>query len=122
SEVELNGLRRTVVGIMPPHFDVADQHVEVWAPLAIDPANRANRGNHYLHLIGRLAGGATLQSAQAELDTLLAGWPGSIARAAAMAMAPNGPHTPDTKNHRLRLDALQMQIVGSARTAVFVLQ
>jgi len=118
-EIELNGLRRTVVGIMPPRFDVADQHVEVWAPLAIDPANRRNRGNHFLYLIGRLADGATLQSAQAELDTLLAGWPSSIARA---ATATNGPHTPDTKNHRLRLDPLQMQIVGSARTAVFVLQ
>jgi putative ABC transport system permease protein len=119
SEIEVNGLRRTVVGIMPPRFDVADQHVEVWAPLVIDPANRRNRGNHYLYLIGRLAGGATLQGAQAELDTLLAGWPSTIARA---ATATNGPHTPDTKNHRLRLDPLQMQIVGSARTAVFVLQ
>ena len=119
SEIEVNGLRRTVVGIMPPRFDVADQHVEVWAPLVIDPANRQNRGSHYLYLIGRLADGATLPSAQAELDTLLAGWPSSIARA---ATATNGPHTPDTKNHRLRLDSLQMQIVGSARTAVFVLQ
>ena len=119
SEIEVNGLRRTVVGIMPPRFDVADQHVEVWAPLVIDPANRQNRGSHYLYLIGRLADGATLPSAQAELDTLLAGWPSSIARA---ATATNGPHTPDTKNHRLRLDPLQMQIVGSARTAVFVLQ
>jgi predicted permease len=119
SQVEMNGIRRTVVGIMPPRFDVADQHVEIWAPLQVDPANRRNRGSHFLYLIGRLADGATLQSAQAELDTLLAGWPASIARADG---ATNGPHTPDTKNHRLRLDALQMQIVGSARTAVFVLQ
>ena len=119
SEVEVNGLRRTVVGIMPPHFDVADQHVELWAPLQIDPANRRNRGSHFLYLIGRLADGATLASAQAELDTLLAGWRSTIA---APAGATNGPHTPDTKNHRLRLDPLQLQIVGSARTAVFVLQ
>jgi predicted permease len=119
SEIEVNGLRRTVVGIMPPRFDVADRHVELWAPLQIDPANRRNRGSHYLHLIGRLADGATLQSAQAELDTLLAGWRSTIA---APAGATNGPHTPDTKNHRLRLDALQLQVVGGARTAVLVLQ
>jgi putative ABC transport system permease protein len=119
SEIEVNGLRRMVIGIMPPHFDVADRHVEVWAPLVIDPANRRNRGSHFLHLIGRLTDGATLQSAQAELDTLLAGWRSTIA---APAGATNGPHTPDTKNHRLRLDPLQLQIVGSARTAVFVLQ
>jgi putative ABC transport system permease protein len=119
SQVEVNGIRRSVIGIMPPRFDVADQHVEVWAPLLIDPANRQNRASHFLYLIGRLADGATLQSAQAELETLLAGWPASIGRA---ATATNGPHTPDPKNHRLRFDLLQLQIVGSARTAVFVLQ
>src|SRR6185369_2379345 len=117
--VEVNGIRRTIVGIMPPRFDVADQHVEVWLPLVVNPANRQNRGNHYLYLIGRLADGATLASAKAELDTLLEGWPTSIARA---ADATRGPHTPDTQNHRLRLDPLQAQIVGSARTAVLVLQ
>ena len=117
--VEVNGIRRTIVGIMPPRFDVADQHVEVWLPLVVNPGNRQNRGNHYLYLIGRLADGATLASAKAELDTLLEGWPTSIARA---ADATRGPHTPDTQNHRLRLDPLQAQIVGSARTAVLVLQ
>jgi predicted permease len=118
SQVEVNGIRRTVVGIMPPAFDVADQHVEIWNPLVLDPANRRNRGSHYLYLIGRLADGATLQSAKAELDTLLAGWPSSIAKPAGATFI----HTPDTKNHRLRLDALQLQIVGGARTAVLVLQ
>jgi predicted permease len=117
--VEIDGVRRTIVGIMPPRFDVADQHVEVWLPLVIDPANRQNRSSHSLYLIGRLADGATLESATAELDTLLAGWPTSIARA---ADATRGPHTPNTQNHRLRLDPLQAQIVGSARTAVLVLQ
>jgi predicted permease len=119
SSVEMNGIPRTVIGIMPPRFDVADQHVEIWAPLQIDPANRRNRASHFLYLIGRLSEGATLQSARAELDTLLAAWPTTIARP---ANANFGPHTPDPKNHRLRLDALQTQIVGSARTAVFVLQ
>jgi predicted permease len=119
SQVEMNGIRRTVVGIMPPRFDVADRHIEIWAPLQIDPSNRRNRASHFLHLIGRLGEGTTLQSAQAELDTLLAGWPSSVARAATAA---NGPHTPDPENHRLRFDPLQLQIVGSARNAVFVLQ
>ena len=46
-----------------------------------NPANRQNRGSHFLYLIGRLADGATLDSAKAELETLLAGWP-SVDRAA----------------------------------------
>jgi len=120
SEVEINGVRRTVVGIMPPQFDVADGHVEVWNPLVIDPANRTQaRASHFLYLIGRLAPGATLASANAELDTVLAGWRASLQNPADPT---RGMHAPDPKNHRLRLDPLQTQIVGSARTAVFVLQ
>jgi predicted permease len=118
SQVEINGIRRTVIGVMPPHFDVADNHIETWLPLVINPANRLNRGSHFLHLIGRLADGASYESAKAELDTLLAAWPGTIAPAPNQ----NFVHTPDSKNHRIRYDPLQLQIVGSARTAVFVLQ
>ena len=31
-------------------------------------------------------------------------------------------HTPNTKTHRLRIDPLQAQIVGGAKTAIWVLQ
>src|SRR5262249_28106784 len=117
--VEINGIPRTVVGIMPPHFDVADERAEVWLPLVMDPGNRTNRAGHFLYLIGRLADGATLASARSELDTLLAAWPTSVGS----TPGPHGgPHTPDPTNHRLRFDPLQAQIVGGARTAVLVLQ
>jgi len=120
SDVEINGVRRTVIGIMPPRFDVADNRIEVWNPLVVDPANRTQgRGSHFLYLIGRLAPGATLASAKAELDTVLAGWRASLQNPADPT---RGVHAPDSKNHRLRLDPLQTQVVGSARTAVFVLQ
>ena len=54
-QVEINSRQRTVIGIMPPRFDVADQHGELWTPLVLDPQNRRNRGSHYLYLIGRLS-------------------------------------------------------------------
>jgi len=120
--VEINGVKRTIVGVMPPRFDVADHHFEVFLPLAIDPANRQNRGSHYLYLIGRLASGATIGSARAELETLLANWQQSIAGTPTPGAAPRMVHTPDQKNHRLRFDPLQAQIVGGAKTAVWVLQ
>jgi predicted permease len=115
--VEINGVRRTIVGIMPPRFDVADQRVQLWLPLGLDPASRQNRGSHFLYLIGRLAPGSTLASSRGELETLLAGWPASVGAAAGA-----GPHSPDPINHRLRFDPLQVQIVGNARRAVWVLQ
>ncbi len=119
--VDINGARQTIVGIMPPKFDVADNRIEVWLPLVLDPANRQNRGSHYLYLIGRLAAGATLQSARAELDTLLAGWQQASTGIADAAPAQR-VHTPNAKTHRLRIDPLQAQVVGGAKTAIWVLQ
>jgi putative ABC transport system permease protein len=125
--VEIDSRQRMVVGIMPPRFDVADQRAEIWLPLTLDPANRQNRANHFLFLIGRLRDGATLASANAELETVLANWGPSLL--AARPPDPNagrdaivGVHAPDPKNHRIRLDPLQTQIVGGARRAVLVLQ
>ena len=43
--VEVNSVRRQVIGVMPPGFDVADTRSEIFIPLSIDPANRQNRGN-----------------------------------------------------------------------------
>jgi putative ABC transport system permease protein len=119
--VEINGTPQTIIGIMPPRFDVADNRIELWLPLVLDPANRKNRSSHYLYLIGRLAGGATVQSARAELDTLLGNWQRSIAGTDTPPVDQR-VHTPNRKTHRLRIDPLQAQIVGSARTAIWVLQ
>jgi putative ABC transport system permease protein len=120
-QVEINGRQSTVIGIMPPRFDVADQRAEVWLPLVLDPANRRNRGSHFLYLVGRLKDGRTLAQARAELEPVLINWRPSL-MAARQANATGGVHAPDEKNHRIRFDALQAQIVGSARTAVLVLQ
>ena len=116
--VDIDGVRRTVVGIMPAGFDVADQRGEIWLPLVIDPAT-ANRGGHFLYLIGRLADGSTPKLAQAEMDTLLARWQ----QDARGTRGPNGLlHAPNPKGHRLRIDPLQARVVGTATTAVWVLQ
>ena len=70
--VDLDGVRREVIGVMPPKLDVMDNHVEVWLPLGLDPGNRQNRGSHYLYLIGRLKPGVTPAEADAELQRLAA--------------------------------------------------
>src|SRR5687767_9538012 len=72
--VEVNGLPREVIGIMPPGVDVMDNRTEIWMPLGLNPGNRQNRGNHFLYLIGRLKDGVTPQQAQAELTALIQNW------------------------------------------------
>jgi predicted permease len=121
SPIEIDGVKRTVIGVMPPGYDVADNRIAVWLPLGIDPADRQRRGNHFLYLVGRLADGQTLASARVELETLLAGW--QQASTGIANPAPNQRvHTPDAKRHRLRIDPLQAQIVGGAARAIWMLQ
>ena len=116
--IDIDGVHRTVIGIMPPGFDVADQRADIWLPLVIIPAT-ANRGGHFLYLIGRLADGSTPTLAQAEMDTLLARWQ----QDARGTRGANGLlHAPDAKGHRLRIDPLKARVVGTATTAVWVLQ
>jgi predicted permease len=122
SRVDIDGMKRTIIGVMPRGFDVADSHVLVWLPLGVDPAdNVQNRGGHFLYVVARLAPGNTIASAKAELETLLAGWQvasGGTANAGLTGKV----HTPNTTSHPLRIDPLQAQIAGGARRAIWVLQ
>lgn len=109
--VEVNGQSRVVVGIMPPGFDIDDQGIQVWLPLALDPANRQNRGSHFLNLVGRLAPGVTLAQATLEMESLLHQWP---------ELNP-GTHTPTVDNHRMLLIPLEEDVVGEVRPALLLL-
>jgi predicted permease len=111
--VDIDGVRREVIGVMPPKLDVMDNHVEVWLPLGLDPANRQNRGSHYLYLIGRLKPGVAPAAADAELQALLPQW----GTRTGVAM-----HVFDPKNHALQMEPVQAEIVGSASRAIWVLQ
>ncbi|MDP1570135.1 MAG: ABC transporter permease [Vicinamibacterales bacterium] len=111
--IEVSGLRREVVGIMPPAFDVMDNKVDLWLPLQLDPANRQNRGNHFLYLVGRLKDGITPAQADGELQALLATW-GERTGATT--------HVPSPDGHALQMEPVQAEIVGSATRAIWVLQ
>jgi predicted permease len=67
--VVVNDVPRTVVGIMPRRFAYPADHVELWLPLARDPAN-VRRFD--LFGIGRLKRGVAVASAQADLARVLA--------------------------------------------------
>jgi len=65
--IRLDGQMVTVVGIMPPGFTFPGNVLDVWAPMAqIEEA----RDSRYIRVLGRLAPGATLASARAEMDAV----------------------------------------------------
>ncbi|MBA2302013.1 MAG: ABC transporter permease [Acidobacteria bacterium] len=110
--IQVDGVPTRVVGIMPAGYDIHDQKVRVWLPLTVDPANPGGRGSHFLYLVGRLKAGVSVRQARADLENLLQQW---------ATMNPK-THVPDQKNHRLRFDGLQDDMIGAMRAALWMLQ
>jgi putative ABC transport system permease protein len=123
-QIDVDGVKRTVVGIMPAGFDVHDQGVRIWLPLTLDPSQRQQyRGGHFLLLVGRLKDGVSLARARGELETLLTQWIAADGGTPGAAFGqPGAIHAPDPKNHRLRYDGLQADMVGSVGRALWILQ
>jgi putative ABC transport system permease protein len=67
--ITLNGITRTVVGVMPQGFNYP-AGVEVLAPLAITPELARSRQSHSYYVVGRLKPGISLASSQTDLATI----------------------------------------------------
>ena len=111
--IEVNGVGREVIGILAAGADVVDNHTEIWLPLGLNPSNRQNRGNHFLYLIGRLKDGVTMSAARNELDALVRNWGERVGAK---------QHVYTLDGHRMQMEPLQEEIVGSARRSIWVLQ
>ena len=66
----LDGESYEVIGVMPSRFHFPDLDDQLWVPLAMTPAERENRGSHYLDVFARLKPGVTLKHAQAEMSAI----------------------------------------------------
>src|SRR6185436_10904536 len=69
--ITVNSVVRTVIGVMPERFNYP-KGAEVYAPIAMTPELMKSRGNHGYYVIGRLKPGSSIQSAQAEIDNIMA--------------------------------------------------
>jgi len=107
--ITLNNESKTVIGVMRPEFNFPSAEVDVWAPLAVDPASK-NVGLHYLGVVGHLAPGATLQQATAEMRLL-----------ADQIKLAYPDYYKDAAGFTAGLISLQEQTVGNIRPALLVL-
>ncbi|HEX4347568.1 MAG TPA: ABC transporter permease [Vicinamibacterales bacterium] len=122
--IDIDDRRHIVVGVMAPGADVMDNRTQVWLPLGLNPANRLNRGNHYLFLIGRMKDGVAFASAKRELDGLIGTW------ASRTGLPPTGhvfaPLVPNANGamagHILQMAPLEDEVLGTAGRSVWVLQ
>ena len=70
SDIQLNGEKYNVIGVMPAGFHFPSQ-AQLWIPQDMDSKSLGHRGTHQFTAVGRLKLGVTLQQAQAEM-TLIA--------------------------------------------------
>ena len=111
--IEVDGVMREVIGIMPAGFDLMDRHVELWQPLQLAPAIRQSRASHFLSVLGRMKDQVTPLQAETELASLVASW-GERVGASGHLFSPG--------QHDMQMESLQDAIVGSARRVLWVLQ
>lgn len=69
--ITVNSLQRTVIGVMPERFNFP-KGAEVYAPIALTPELMRNRLSHSYYVIGSLKPGATIETAQADIDNITA--------------------------------------------------
>jgi putative ABC transport system permease protein len=76
--LQLDGAAHEIVGVMPADFQLpaGDPDVEVWSPLTLDLTSLASRPHRMYKTMARLAPGATMDQARAEMSRIA----GDIAR------------------------------------------
>jgi predicted permease len=79
--VLLNDTRYEVIGVMPRAFAFRNREVDYWIPMHLSPERAADRGSHYLNVVGRLKGGVSFEAARDDMrgiaQTLMRQYPGS---------------------------------------------
>jgi putative ABC transport system permease protein len=69
-ELLLDGQKHTIIGIMPPGFQFLARELDLWLPMAFTARDLANRGGHYLTVVGRLKPGVTLAQGRDDIAAI----------------------------------------------------
>jgi putative ABC transport system permease protein len=111
--VILDGKNYTIVGVMPSSFEfpIQNEPVGLWTTIAGDASGSqpitAQRGAHFLGVIGRLKSGVSQEQAQAEVTTIAARLEQQY---------------PDTNTHKsITLEPALQALVGDIRPALLIL-
>jgi len=105
----LNGNSSTVIGIMPPAFELqfpTSMRVDMWLPIRIDQTD-VDRKSHYLYVLGRLKQSAWREQAQAEMNIIAGG------------LQQQHPETNAEKG--VNVVPLHKQLVGNIQSYLYVL-
>lgn len=110
ASVTVDGISRTIVGVMPPDFRFPAADVQLWIPAAFAPAAPSYWWGTPLHLVARLAEGTSLAQARAESRTILV-----------RARASFPMRMPDSWGRDADVVPLRDSVVGAARPTLLLL-
>jgi predicted permease len=125
AHIKLDGIDRTIVGVLPASFGFPGSNIDVWAPFIVDP--KGYLGFFGLRAIGRLRLGVSIETAQHELAQILARSPETFAeQKAGLPMRPMLAKTQLAPVvHTLRRDAIggfdRILWLAAATVAVLIL-
>jgi predicted permease len=66
----MNDNRYEVVGVMPRSFVFRNREIDFWRPIHLSPAQAADRGSHYLNVVGRLKPGVSLAAMRDDMQAV----------------------------------------------------
>ena len=112
---------RTIVGVMPPGFDVHDSRIEIWVPQIIDPKTLPNnRGGHGWFAVARRKDGVSAAQARHDLQQMQTHWKDFVPEGTGHIFQLNNPNP--ANRHELRIDPLKADVIGDIQTALLILQ
>lgn len=65
-QIEVDGLRHLVVGVMPENFSFPKSRAELWLPAVLDRRDQSE-GGRFMTVVGRLMPGVSLENAQQDM-------------------------------------------------------
>ena len=116
--VNVAGLSRTVIGVMPTGVRFPDAPLgflrdpaDLWIPSTLESSRGGERGNQMLAIVARRAANASSATANADIDAVAARWRQTYPERYA-----------SESSHAWRLDAVSLrdEMVGSVRTGLVV--
>jgi predicted permease len=109
--INLEGVHRQIIGVMPADFRFPSPQTDVWVPLDMDPRNTLSYwAGDFMPIIARLRPGATLAQASAEIQ---------LFQSHVLSLFPY--HMPATWNAGVAAVSLREGLVGDVRARLLIL-
>ena len=69
--VRIEGVPRTVIGVMPPQFEFPEARTDLWMPLPrFNPDSLGDRAGNYLFMVGRIKPGLSIDRVRSEANAV----------------------------------------------------